>query len=55
MPAEPVAALHERCDAWAVVEARQLDRIAQAGGGLSVDYLDGRPSEYFRPKLAPEI
>lgn len=35
-------------DDWAVVKARRLDRIAQAGGGFTVDRLDGRPPEYFK-------
>lgn len=48
MPAEPVQAMHARCDAWAIVEARQIDANARAGGGFSVNHLDGKPPEYFK-------
>jgi hypothetical protein len=32
MPAEPGEAMHAQCDAWAVVEARRINAIAQADG-----------------------
>lgn len=51
LPSEPEVDMRRRCDAWAAVEARGLDQMAQRGMGYpSADYLAGRPAEHFRPR-----